>query len=108
MTIKYVVNVYFRLYMNYYNSEDKIVNMLLAFMNQIQAMYHFKSLGRKVDFTIVHLELMKAAAFPEHGGERLQLLTEFCKYQVNANFKNDISSILNCIILFSVENKRSG
>ena len=57
--------------------------MLLAVMNQIQGIYHFKSLGRKIDFTIVHLELMKGAAFPEHGGEREQLLTEFCKYQVN-------------------------
>ena len=89
---KHVTNVNFRLYMSYYNSEDKIVNMLHAFMNQIQAMYHFKSLGRKVDFTIVHLELMKEAAFPEHGGERLQLLTEFCKYQVKYNFNKSEAS----------------
>ena len=73
----------FRLYQSYYRQDNKIVNMLLAVMNQIQGIYHFKSLGRKIDFTIVHLELMKGAAFPEHGGEREQLLTEFCKYQVN-------------------------
>ena len=73
----------FRLYQGYYSQDNKIVNMLLAVMNQIQGIYHFKSLGRKIDFTIVHLELMRGAAFPEHGGEREQLLTEFCKYQVN-------------------------
>ena len=73
----------FRLYQSYYSQDNKIVNMLLAVMNQIQGIYHFKSLGRKIDFTIVHLELMRGAAFPEHGGEREQLLTEFCKYQVN-------------------------
>ena len=56
--------------------------MVLAFMNEIQAIYHFKSLGRTIDFTIVHLELMSGAAFPEHRGEREMLLTEFCKYQV--------------------------
>ena len=86
--------------MNYYNSEDKIVNMLLAFMNQIQAMYHFKSLGRKVDFTIVHLELMKEAAFPEHDGERLQLLTEFCKYQVKYFNMFEASQMISMIFCY--------
>lgn len=57
--------------------------MMLAFMNEIQAIYHFKSLGRTIDFTIVHMELMSGSAFPEHRGEREKLLTEFCKYQVN-------------------------
>ena len=69
--------------MRYFRQENKIVNMLLAVINQVQAIYHFKSLGRKVDFTITHLELMKGAAFPEHGAEREKLLYAFCNYQVN-------------------------
>ena len=70
-------------YLRYYRGDsNKVVTMLLAFMNGIQAIYHFKSLGRRIDFTIVHLELMSSSPFNDHRGEREGLLTDFCKYQV--------------------------
>lgn len=63
--------------------------MLLAFMNGVQAIYHFKSLGRRIDFTIVHLELMSSSPFNEGRGEREALLTNFCKYQSSQNVHDD-------------------
>jgi hypothetical protein len=42
--------------------------MLLAFMNDIQAIYHYKTLGRTIDFTIVHLEMMQRTPFYESAG----------------------------------------
>ena len=81
---------------------------MLAFMNGVQAIYHYKSLGRAIDFTIgklnykrvcchtlkivcfcfflfsfhiVHLDMMTRTPFSEYSGEREKLLTSFCKYQ---------------------------
>jgi hypothetical protein len=76
-------NKYFRMYKKYFHQDsNKVINLLLAFMNEIQAIYHFESLGRKIDFTIVHMELMTSKVFSDFGGEREKLLNSFCKYQV--------------------------
>ena len=74
----------YRNYLKYFRGDtNKVTSMLLAFINGIQAIYHFKSLGRrKIDFTIVHMELMTKTPFDEKYGEREGLLREFCKYQV--------------------------
>jgi len=85
-------------YTNYHNyfskagykkPDKKIVQLLLAYMNSIQAIYHFDSLGTKVDFSLVHIEIMKTQPtdFYEEEGERGPLLTSFCKYQAGENKK---------------------
>ena len=65
----------------YTNPDQRIVHLLLAFMNSIQAIYNFDSLGTKVDFSLVNLEIHKTAQFDDKGGDRAPMLTSFCKYQ---------------------------
>ena len=63
--------------------------MLLAFMNSIQAIYNFDSLGSKVDFSIVHLDIHKTRQFDNKGGDRAPMLTSFCQYQKSKNPSGD-------------------
>ena len=71
-----------QMFMRYYrNDQNQLQNMILAFMNQIQSTYHFKSLGRVVDFVIVYLEIMNGWPYSTNA-EREAALQNFCKYQV--------------------------
>merc|ERR1711962_670766 len=64
------------------NPDKRIVDLLLTFMNTIQAIYHFDSLGTKVDFSITRLEIHKSAGqFEDYGGDRGPMLSSFCLYQ---------------------------
>jgi hypothetical protein len=59
-----------------------VVDLMLTFINSIQAIYHFSSLGTKVEFSISHLEIHKSPnQFNDHNGDRGPLLTSFCEYQ---------------------------
>jgi len=73
------------------NVNGKILDLVLSYMNSIQAIYHFPSLGTKVDFSLVKLEIQKTqpADFPSYDGERSQLLTSFCSYQMKHNPSGD-------------------
>jgi hypothetical protein len=66
----------------YKNDVTKLVNLMLTYMNAIQSLYHYKSLGRKIDFVIVRLELHSSVQFGIAEGEREGILTSFCHYQV--------------------------
>ena len=46
-----------------------------------KALYHYPTLHRVIDFSIVRLELQTTEQFDNMGGERNDLLTSFCKYQ---------------------------
>ena len=71
------------MYMKFFDGDkQKIRNLLLTFVNGIQAIYHYPKLRTFVDFTIVYIELMETQAFNTGGSERTQLLTNFCDYQV--------------------------
>ena len=62
--------------------DQRVVDLLLTFINSIQAIYHFKSLGTKVEFSISHMEIHKTrGVFNDHGGDRGPLLTSFCQFQ---------------------------
>ena len=62
--------------------DQRVVDLLLTFINSIQAIYHFKSLGTKVEFSISHMEIHKTrGVFDDHGGDRGPLLTSFCQFQ---------------------------
>ncbi|XP_031329539.1 A disintegrin and metalloproteinase with thrombospondin motifs adt-1-like [Photinus pyralis] len=71
--------------------ETKLREMLLIYMNGIQALYHHPSLGTKLDFVLVRLDIMKTqpADLPDFGGERSKLLDSFCNYQKKLNPTSD-------------------
>ena len=77
----------YQAYMNYYNDENKVLNMVLTFINGIQALYHQPSLGRKVSFRIVHMEVVSDDQFNHYNGLQGELLESFCDYQVKLHFK---------------------
>ena len=61
-------------------------------MNSIQAIYNFDSLGTKVDFSIVHLDIHKTRQFDNKQGDRAPMLTSFCQYQKSKNPSGDDNS----------------
>ncbi|XP_011502685.1 PREDICTED: A disintegrin and metalloproteinase with thrombospondin motifs 7 [Ceratosolen solmsi marchali] len=72
-------------------NEDRLLELLLAYINNIQALYHHPSLGRRIDLRLVRLELMERQ--PEElahlDGERAQLLDTFCGYSKANNPHGD-------------------
>ncbi|XP_043278023.1 A disintegrin and metalloproteinase with thrombospondin motifs adt-1-like [Venturia canescens] len=72
-------------------SELKIRDMLLAYINGVQALYYHPSLGRKIDLALVRLEIMRTQPFdlPHHEGERERLLDSFCRYSAIHNPEGD-------------------
>lgn len=61
--------------------------MLLAYVNNIQALYYHPSLGIRISIALVHLELMQRQP-PELAhlnGERSNLLDTFCAYSKKIN-----------------------
>ncbi|XP_015516673.2 A disintegrin and metalloproteinase with thrombospondin motifs adt-2 [Neodiprion pinetum] len=62
--------------------EEKMRDMLLAYINGVQALYHHPTLGSKIDLALVRLDLMQRqpSELPHHNGERNQLLDSFCDY----------------------------
>lgn len=76
-------------YMEYDNV--KLQDMILAYLNGVQALYHHPSLGTTLDINLVRLDIMKRQpnGLPHYEGERSQLLDAFCKYQNDINPDND-------------------
>lgn len=70
-------------------SDDEIEELLLSYVNQVQALYQVKSLGQTVDIMIVYLEIQKTEQFENHDGERVALLTSFCNYNSVMNPEDD-------------------
>ncbi|XP_059475973.1 A disintegrin and metalloproteinase with thrombospondin motifs adt-2-like [Neocloeon triangulifer] len=82
----------YRLFSPFFNYDDKqIRDMLLAYMNAIQALYLHPSLGRTVQLSIVRLDLFASqpSDMPHYGGERGQLLDSFCAWNEKHNPKSD-------------------
>ena len=84
LTMELAVMVDYKAYKTYYRmfqgDQQRIVNLILAVINGVQALYHFQSLGRELTFSLVHLELHKSDKVPGHGGEQMRALDTFCKY----------------------------
>lgn len=82
----------YKIFAPFFNYDDtKLRDMILAYMNGVQALYHHPSLGTPVDITIVYIEIMKKTptGMPHFDGERGQLLDQFCVYQKKKNRKGD-------------------
>lgn len=83
---------FYQTYSPFFNDDnDRMMNFILSYMNGIQSLFHHKSLKRKIDFTIVHLEIMTVQpdTLPHHYGERNGLIDSFCSYQKNLNPRDD-------------------
>jgi hypothetical protein len=83
---------FYQTYSPFFNDDnDRMMNFILSYMNGIQSLYYHKSLKRKIDFTIVHLEIMttQPETLPHHYGERNGLIDSFCSYQKRLNPRDD-------------------
>ncbi|XP_072937125.1 A disintegrin and metalloproteinase with thrombospondin motifs adt-2-like [Epargyreus clarus] len=78
----------FHPYLNY--NEAELRDMLLAYINGVQALYQHASLGTRIQLSLVRLTLLRAqpAALPAHA-ERGRLLDSFCAYQRALNVEDD-------------------
>lgn len=67
--------------------DKKIRDMLLAYVNGIQALYHHPSLGVPIDISLIRLDVIQRQPLdlPHFDGERGGLLDSFCNY---ANARN--------------------
>ncbi|XP_033324352.2 ADAMTS metallopeptidase stall [Megalopta genalis] len=72
------------------NDED-IRDMMLAYINGVQAVYHHPSLGILIDISLVRLEIMQKQPrdLPHFDGERGSLLDSFCNYAMKKNQKDE-------------------
>ncbi|CAK9808405.1 A disintegrin and metalloproteinase with thrombospondin motifs 2 [Anthophora plagiata] len=68
-------------------NDEQILDMLLAYVNGVQAVYHHPSLGITIDISLVRLDIMKKQPgdLPHHEGERGKLLDSFCSYSIKKN-----------------------
>lgn len=71
--------------------EEKIRDMLLAYVNGVQALYYHPSLGVKIDIALVRLDIMQRQPVDlrVHNGERARLLDSFCAYAQDHNPPGD-------------------
>jgi hypothetical protein len=72
-------------------NDKKLEDFILSYVNGMQSLFHHNSLERRIDFTIVYLEIMETQAIgmPHAYGERNELIDNFCEYQKRLNPKDD-------------------
>lgn len=106
----------YRLFSPFLDGDDgKIRDMLLAYVNGIQALYHHPSLGASIDISLIRLDIIQRQPLdlPHFGGERGSLLDSFCNY---ANVRNppedahsrhwDMGLYVTGLDLYAIENGR--
>lgn len=106
----------YRLFSPFLDGDDgKIRDMLLAYVNGIQALYHHPSLGTPIDISLIRLDIIQRQPLdlPHFGGERGNLLDSFCNY---ANARNppedtdshhwDMGLYVTGLDLYAIENGR--
>ncbi|XP_075215105.1 A disintegrin and metalloproteinase with thrombospondin motifs adt-1-like [Lycorma delicatula] len=73
------------------NDYHRLRNMLLAYMNGVQALYHHPSIGQRLDIALVRLEIFKTqpSDLPTYNGERTELLNSFCNFNGKHNPSGD-------------------
>ncbi|KAI4500889.1 hypothetical protein M0802_004100 [Mischocyttarus mexicanus] len=71
--------------------DEKIRDLLLAYVNGVQALYHQPSLGKQIDISLVRMEIMhkQPSDLPNFDGERGSLLDSFCNYAKIHNPSDD-------------------
>nr|XP_012235889.1 PREDICTED: A disintegrin and metalloproteinase with thrombospondin motifs 4-like [Linepithema humile] len=96
------------------NDEDKLNNMILAYVNQIQAFLHHSSFGASVDISLIRWEIMKEqlSILSDVVDKKDEgLLSSFCEYATNQNPPKDndpdhwdIGLYLTGIDLYKIKN----
>ncbi|XP_067209060.1 A disintegrin and metalloproteinase with thrombospondin motifs adt-2-like isoform X2 [Linepithema humile] len=89
-------------------NEEKLHNMILAYVNQIQAVFHHPSLGVSIDISLVHLDTVNLREkYTNFGGEITKMSKSFCDYAETYNppYDNnsrhwDVALILTSINIF--------
>ncbi|GFX62562.1 a disintegrin and metalloproteinase with thrombospondin motifs adt-1 [Trichonephila clavipes] len=81
----------YEMFQPHVKSEDQLVDLILGFVNQMQALYQQPSLKKKIQISIVRLEVMKKqpSDLPHAEGDRDKLLDSFCSYQAKKNPDSD-------------------
>ncbi|KAF5301353.1 hypothetical protein FQA39_LY10751 [Lamprigera yunnana] len=71
--------------------QTKLMEMLLVYINGVQALYHHPTLGTDLDLVLVRIDIMQSqpASMPHYDGEQTKLLDSFCSYQKSLNSEND-------------------
>lgn len=106
----------YRLFSPFLDEDDgRIRDMLLAYVNGIQALYHHPSLGVPIDISLIRLDIIQKQPIdlPHFDGERGSLLDSFCNY---ANARNppqdarsrhwDMGLYVTGLDLYALENGR--
>jgi hypothetical protein len=70
-------------------NDDELHELILGFINQIQAIYYQKSLEQKLHISLVKIEIQKSSEFSQFNGNRDELLKSFCEYQAKMNIESD-------------------
>ncbi|XP_023317760.1 uncharacterized protein LOC106660321 [Trichogramma pretiosum] len=81
----------YRIFRAQLDSDEELVDLLLAYVNNIQALYQHPSLGREIDVAPVRLELMERqpAELATLEGQRDRVLDSFCQFSKESNPPGD-------------------
>lgn len=82
----------YKIFAPYLNYDDKkLQDLLLAYINGVQALYRHPSLGTTLELVLVRMDIMKKQPpkMPHYQGERSKLLDSFCAYQEKLNPAGD-------------------
>ncbi|XP_050422560.1 A disintegrin and metalloproteinase with thrombospondin motifs adt-2-like [Adelges cooleyi] len=90
------------------HDDEQLVDMILAYVNAVQALYHHPSLGQRLDIVMTKLEIFKKQPvdLPHHDGERNLLLDSFCSFnkKYRKNDQWDIGLYISGLDFYSIEN----
>ncbi|KAL7296923.1 hypothetical protein TKK_0009364 [Trichogramma kaykai] len=77
----------YRIFRAQLDSDEELVDLLLTYVNNIQALYQHPSLGREIDVALVRLELMERqpAQLATLEGQRDRVLDSFCQFSKESN-----------------------
>nr|XP_012220744.1 PREDICTED: A disintegrin and metalloproteinase with thrombospondin motifs 14-like isoform X3 [Linepithema humile] len=82
----------YRTFMPFLDNDEQMLHMMiLAYVNNIQAMFHHPSLGVSIDISLVYLKIMKKqpSNLPVFGGHATKLHDSFCDYAQTRNPVDD-------------------
>ena len=70
-------------------TEEQFHELILCYINQIQAIYSHKSFAQNFSIHLVKIEIQKTDLFSKSDGNRDELLKQFCEYQSDLNPTSD-------------------
>ncbi|XP_025421682.1 A disintegrin and metalloproteinase with thrombospondin motifs adt-2-like isoform X2 [Sipha flava] len=99
----------YRKFSEYFRHDDEhLADMILAYVNAVQVLYHHPSLGKRVEIVLVKLEMFKKQPvdLPHYNGERNLLLDSFCAFNKKYREKEqwDIGLYISGLDFYAMEN----